>query len=112
MKTRIGFKLKEIREDRKFSQADMADILALSQSAYSRLERNESSVELDDLVRYAKTLNVPIQDFLPETMHIHYVNQGGQGGPNLIMGDFHYYGGDQEMQKQILQLLSALVGKM
>ena len=37
----IGYKIKKIRDDRKFSQSEMAELLGISQSAYSRLERDE-----------------------------------------------------------------------
>ena len=118
MKTRIGFKLREIREDRKLTQQEMAEILALSQSAYSRIERNEGAVELDDMIRYAKTLNVPVQDFMPDTMHIQYTNQNGQASPNMIMGDFHYNAApvqsnlDAELFKQLLTVMNKLLEKL
>ena len=70
----IGYKIKKIRDDRKFSQSEMAELLGISQSAYSRLERDETPVVLNELVRYAKTLNVPIQEFLPDTLNIQSVN--------------------------------------
>jgi len=111
MKTRIGFKLREIREDRKLSQLDMADMLALSQSSYSRIERNEGTVELDDMIRFAKILNVPVQDFLPDTMHIQYTNHNGNTSPNMVMGDFHY-NAEGILSKELIEKLFNILDKM
>jgi DNA-binding XRE family transcriptional regulator len=93
-----------LRNDRQLNQSEMADLLGVSQSAYSRIERNESSVDIEDMMRFSKILNVPVQEFLPETMSVHYENHQGQGGPNLIFGDFHYHGPSQELTQTIAQL--------
>jgi transcriptional regulator with XRE-family HTH domain len=109
----VGHKIKKIRDERNFSQAEMAELLGMSQSAYSRMERDETPVVMDELVRYAKTLNVPIQEFLPDFINIQNVNDHGHGGPNLIMGDFHYHqGGDQETQKLMVQLLQKMLDRL
>ena len=109
----IGHKIKQLREEKRFSQSEMAELLGMSQSAYSRMERDETPVVMDELVRYAKTLNIPIQEFLPDFINVQNVNDHGQGGPNLIMGDFHYHqNGDMESQKLMIQLLQKLIDKM
>lgn len=87
----VGHKIKKIRDERNFSQSDMAVLLGMSQSAYYRLERNETLVVLDELVRFSKMLNVPVQEFLPYSIPIKNVNEHGQGGPNLIMWDYHFH---------------------
>lgn len=89
MKIKVGNKLMTIREERKLNQAEMADLLGLSQSAYGRIERNETSPDLDQLVDFSQKLNVPIQDFLPDTFSIHNNHNGGQAG--IIFGTFNYY---------------------
>jgi len=90
----------------------MADLLGMSQSTYSRMERDETSVVWEDLVRYANTLNVPVQEFVPDFVNIQNVNDHGQGGPNLIMGDFHYHNGDSETQSLMIELLKKLLDKI
>jgi transcriptional regulator with XRE-family HTH domain len=109
----IGYKIKKIRDDRKFSQSEMAELLGISQYAYSRLERDETPVVIDDLIKYAKSLNVPVQEFLPDSINVHNVNDHGQGGPNLIMGDFHFHqSGDTETQKLMIQVLQKMLEKL
>jgi transcriptional regulator with XRE-family HTH domain len=89
MKIKVGNKLMSIREERKLNQNEMAELLGISPSSYGRIERNESSPDLDQLVQFSKTLNVPIQDFLPDTFSIHNNHNGGQAG--IIFGTFNYY---------------------
>lgn len=106
MKLRLGQRLLAIRNDRQLTQAEMSELLGVSQSAYSRIERNESSVDIEDVMRFSKILQVPVQEFLPETMSVHYENHQGQGGPNLIFGDFHYNGTTPELHDLIKQLVN------
>jgi transcriptional regulator with XRE-family HTH domain len=109
----VGHKIKKIRDERNISQAEMAELLGMSQSAYSRMERDETQVVMDELVRYAKTLNVPIQEFLPDFINVQNVNDHGQGGPNLIMGNFHYHqSGDSETQRLMIQVLQKMLEKL
>jgi hypothetical protein len=68
---------------------------------------------IDDLIKYAKSLNVPVQEFLPDSINVHNVNDHGQGGPNLIMGDFHFHqSGDTETQKLMIQVLQKMLEKL
>lgn len=112
MKTRIGHRLLQVREERKLSQTEMADLLGLSQSSYSRLERNEATVELEDMVRYAKTLGVPVQDFLPETLNVHYENHQGHGGPNMIFGDYYYFINTTQVPEHLVDNLGKMLAKL
>ena len=102
----------QVREDRKLNQTEMAELLGLSQSGYSRIERNETSVDIEDVVRFSKILQVPVQEFLPETMSIHYENHNGTSGPNLIFGDFHYSPQTDTNTQQLLSALAVLIEKL
>ncbi len=87
MKLKVGHKLFAIREERKLNQLEMAELLNLTPSSYSRLERGETSVELEQLVQYAKTLNIPIQELMPEILSINSNSANGQGG--LVFGNYY-----------------------
>lgn len=89
MKLRVGTKLSNIKIEKKLTQDQMSELLGLSTSAYARLERNETSVSLDELSKYAKLLDVPINEFLPETFQINNTPNYSQGG--IVFGDFYYY---------------------
>jgi transcriptional regulator with XRE-family HTH domain len=106
MKTRVGQRLKEIREDRKLTQAEMADLLHVSAPTYSRLERNETSADLEQVARFAQKLDVPIQDFLPETISVKNDNSQGQVG--LVIGNVYV---NQEKSEEITHLQNELALK-
>jgi transcriptional regulator with XRE-family HTH domain len=89
MKLRINQKLHSLREERRLTQAEFAELLGLSQGAYGRLERGETLVDFEQLMRFSETLNVPITDFLPETLIVHTHNQNGHGGVGV--GNYYDY---------------------
>ncbi len=94
---KIGTRLLTARNDRKLNQAEMAELLGLAPSTYSRIERNEGSATLEQVLDFSQKLNVPIQDFLPETISINSSNQNGNIG--LVMGTINYYG-DQTLAQE------------
>jgi transcriptional regulator with XRE-family HTH domain len=89
MKLKVGDKLKEIRDNRKMSQEEFAELLGMSTSAYARLERNETIPDLHQISRICETLKVPIQDFLPDTATFQTHNDHGQIG--CVFGTIYYY---------------------
>lgn len=123
MKLHVGDRLNSIRTKQGKTQEQMGEILSLSQSAYSRLENNETLASLEDLMRYAKLLKVPAQDLLPEILTIH--NNPTENASGIVLGnDFtvapiytqvynnnHFYSADETakaLQKQIADLQEEL----
>ncbi len=91
MKVRIGDKLLGIRDNRKLSQAEMAEILEIPSTTCARFERNEMSVELEKMIGFAAKLNIGIQELLSETLSItNNNNNSGQGG-GVIFGNQYFY---------------------
>jgi len=71
MKFNIGTRIALVRSKRNLSQIEMSELLSISPSAYSRLERNETQVSLEEIPRLADLLKIPIQDLLPEMFTVH-----------------------------------------
>ena len=102
MKMRIGNRLMTAREERKLSQAEMAELLNVSSSTYSRLERNESAVDLEQIVGFSKTLQIPIQEFLPDTFSINSSSQQNQNSHiGLVIGNVTHYSNRDEIIKNL-----------
>jgi transcriptional regulator with XRE-family HTH domain len=97
---KIGSRLAEARRQKDINQTDMADLLGVTTPTYSRLERNETSIDINQIVRFAEILDIPIQEFLPETVALHNTNnQSSQGG--LIFGNIYTYNySDKELQQE------------
>ena len=56
----IGARLRELREERKLSQADITEIIGLPRSYISRVENGHSVPSLETLQRLAAALDVPL----------------------------------------------------
>lgn len=56
-------KLRQLREKAKMTQADLAEILGISQMAVSKWELGQSSPRLSLLPRLAKILRCNVNDF-------------------------------------------------
>ena len=91
IKMKIGQRLATERANRKLNQAEMADLLEVPPATYSRIERGETSVEIEEVLRFSKKLNVPIQEFLPETISINNTNNDGNSHIGLVIGDINHY---------------------
>jgi transcriptional regulator with XRE-family HTH domain len=98
IKMKIGQRLATERELRKISQAEMADLLSVAPAIYSRIERGETSVDIEDVLKFSKKLNVPIQEFLPETISINNTNNDGNGHIELIIGDINHYSDKESLR--------------
>ena len=54
----IGEKIRNAREDLDLSQRDMADLIPMNQSNYSKIERNIQEPNLEQLRRICQILNI------------------------------------------------------
>jgi transcriptional regulator with XRE-family HTH domain len=62
--TRIGHKIKKLRELRNFTQSFMADKLEISQGAYSRMELGESEITYGKLTKISEVLEIPLDEII------------------------------------------------
>lgn len=60
----IGRSLKIVRDDRKFSQAQMGDILNKSASWYSKVEQGLIDLSISQLENIANKLNLLVSEFI------------------------------------------------
>lgn len=58
----LGTKLKQLRQNRNWSQADIAYKLDISQPAYNKWETDQTKPSLDKLGKIAEAFEIEIQD--------------------------------------------------
>lgn len=58
-------RLRDLREDKDLSQADIASVLDIPQTVYSRYERGHQTIPLEHLITLSKFYNVSL-DYLTE----------------------------------------------
>ncbi len=58
----IGSKIRDIREDSDLTQQDMARLIPMNQSNYSKIERNVQDPSIFQLKRIAQILNLDLNE--------------------------------------------------
>lgn len=100
MKLKIGEKLLAIRQERQLSQEEMAELLAVSQSTYSRIEKSETSLEFDRVMQFAQALQVHFSELLPDVINM---NNNATGPGSINFGGtntyINIYGNEAAIQK-------------
>ena len=66
MKSRVGIRIKVLRQNRNLSQAELAAEIERSVDTISAVERGKSLPNFDTLERLAKALKVPVREFFDE----------------------------------------------
>jgi transcriptional regulator with XRE-family HTH domain len=57
--------IRDFREDKQLTQANMAEKLNMSETGYAKIERGESAIKYDRLVQIAQVLEVGIGELIP-----------------------------------------------
>jgi hypothetical protein len=68
--SRIGQKIRNIRELKNYTQEHLAGKLEISQNAYSKMESGGSKISTERLQRIAEILETPIENILSEDQKV------------------------------------------
>lgn len=74
MSLETGIRIRKIREYRNYTQQHMAEILGISQNAYSKIESGNTKLSTDRLEDIAKVLDVPYEAILNSDKNIFNVD--------------------------------------
>ena len=103
MKKDIGLKIRQIRELKGYSQEFMAHKLAISQRAYSKVERNETKIDWDKITQISKILEIEPIDLVSFDDNLIFNNCTQSGKMNT----FNIHTNEkliEQYEKRILQL--------
>lgn len=67
-KAEIGSYIRQKRESLKISQEAVAFVLDMSQAAYSKIERNETKLKVDQVYKIADYFGVSVYELLPPSL--------------------------------------------
>ncbi|GHE23396.1 helix-turn-helix domain-containing protein [Sphingobacterium griseoflavum] len=67
-KGEIGTFIRQKRESLKISQEAVAFVLDMSQAAYSKIERNETKLKVDQVYKIADYFGVSVYELLPPSL--------------------------------------------
>lgn len=60
---KIGIQIRKLREDKNFSQQNLADICNIPKSTIARIERGEVNVKMVTLIKISNALEIETVDF-------------------------------------------------
>ena len=91
--TTLGTKIKKLRELRNYTQEHMAEKLGISQSAYSKIETEDTDLSHERLEQIAKTLDLSVQDILSfdEKQVFNFLHNHNETGILYNNGVTHYH---------------------
>ncbi|QEY24239.1 helix-turn-helix domain-containing protein [Neisseria animalis] len=102
--------IRALREDRNWSQKDMAEKLHMSVNGYAKIERGENSVNMFRLEQIAEVLEVDIHELIPisENHPMYFIIKGDR---NISGNGNTFYQGQQELAVEIDKLKQTLTHK-
>jgi len=80
----LGTKLLQLRLDHKLSQMELAEIIGVSQNAYSRWEADRCKPLAENLFKISQYYQIDMKEFLDENGTIIFSNNEIKGGNNVI----------------------------
>lgn len=75
MNIQIGSKIRRLRENKGFSQEEMAERLQISRSAYSRIESGETNSWVNHIEKLCENLDIKPEDFFINSDNNININQ-------------------------------------
>lgn len=97
MSLETGVRIRKIREYRNYTQQHMAEILGISQNAYSKIESGNTKLSTDRLEDIAKVLDVPYEAILNSEKQIFNIEN------NQIDRFYGYIENLQEANSELIQ---------
>lgn len=91
--------IRELREERQWSQEQMAELLQMSKNGYAKIERGESKPSLERLEQIARVFDVSILDLL-QTIDKQVVLQTQNQQANY----YQHYINNESLQSEIEKL--------
>lgn len=96
--------IRDIREDKKMTQAAMAEKLGLSETGYAKIERGESKADINRLQKIADILEVSLAEIIPFSDENMFVF-------NHSNDNFNFTIGNVALDKEIEHLNQMLLAK-
>lgn len=81
----IGTRIKNLREEKNYSQTYLSQRLGLSQKAYSKIENNETRLSVDNLLKIAEVLETSINKILDVDSGTVYNNYSTHNGEGIVI---------------------------
>jgi len=112
MNTSIGKRIRSYREERGFSQEELAEKLHIFRSTYQRIENGEINSWINHIENICSSLNVEVDDILkPEEGYtlINRENTSNENSSNnMIQNQTNNYNGSDKITESLLDQITFL----
>ena len=103
-------RIRVLRKRKGYSLENMATELNISDSAYRKIENNQSKLSLDRFLQIANILDVPISDLINEKSHREYHQSNNATGTFIGHQEFeNYYQENKEITQKLISSLEASI---
>jgi len=75
MNTQIGHRIRRLRENKGFSQEEMAERLHISRSAYSRIENGETNSWVNHIEKLSNELDIKPEELIIDSENFNQTNR-------------------------------------
>ena len=101
----VGAKIKTLRLQKEWSQQDVADKLNISQSAYAKVERGESKLDVARIIKLSEIFDIePYELLVPDGKVISINSDNAQGYVNN-----YYYSDLKASQDNHIETLKQMI---
>ncbi len=108
-------KLRQLREEKEWSQEDMAERMDMSPSGYAKIERGDTQLKLEKLERIAQIFQIDIVELMsnPEKGVVFLLNENSNNGDyHTVMAEgSHYYCSNEAVTIELEKLKMSLKHK-
>jgi len=106
-------RMKKIRMQKGYSLENMAMELNISDSAYRKLENNQTKLSLDKFLQIAKILDVSINDLLDEKPHGECRQYNNEQGTFIGRQEFeNYHQENKEITHKLITFLESNIKRL
>lgn len=80
----LGVKLRRLRQQKNWSQSEIAQQLDVSQPAYNKWETDQAKPNINNLLKIAEVFEIDIYDLIENAPSTDFSNSSFNGGTNIV----------------------------
>jgi transcriptional regulator with XRE-family HTH domain len=113
----LGTKLRQLREEHRLSQEEVATFLGITQSAYNKKESNQSEIKANEVFKIAELYKIAIQSLFPESSWVQFQeNRDRSVGNKFIVSssekEIKFLTNENSLLKETNDLLKARIADL
>lgn len=104
-------KIRVMREINQWSQEEMAEKLSMSPNGYAKIERGQSSINLDKLQQIANVFNIDMGELITSQDKSFFFSIGDHSNNNSYFGASNMLAAENEKLNSLLEMKDTLLAQ-